>query len=96
MLPLLAAWTYEEGLPPETGIPGFGDITVLVSYGTRANIICSFTPLCGPGGPVLVPGYCTGGFRYTDRPEGLDYGSRHRTGSTGRDLGACLRHHTTC
>ena len=24
MLPLSATWTYEEGLPPETGIPGFG------------------------------------------------------------------------
>ena len=24
MLPLSVAWTYETGLPPETGIPGFG------------------------------------------------------------------------
>ena len=28
MLPLSAAWTHEEGLPPETGIPGFWDSTV--------------------------------------------------------------------
>ena len=28
MLPLSAAWTHEEGLPPETAIPGFWDSTV--------------------------------------------------------------------
>ena len=30
VLPLLATWTHEEGLPPETGIPGFRDSTVRV------------------------------------------------------------------
>ena len=33
MLPLSAAWTHEEGLPPETGILGFWDSTVLVVAG---------------------------------------------------------------
>ena len=36
MLPLPASRTYEEGLPPETGIPMFGIGAVLVSCGTRA------------------------------------------------------------
>ena len=31
VLSLLAAWTHEEGLPPETGIPGFWDNTVPIS-----------------------------------------------------------------
>ena len=28
MLPLSAVWTHKEGLPPETGIPGFWDSIV--------------------------------------------------------------------
>ena len=31
VLPLSVAWTHETGLPPETRIPGFWDITVPVS-----------------------------------------------------------------
>ena len=34
MLPLPTARTFEEGLPPETGIPMFGIGAVLVSCGT--------------------------------------------------------------
>ena len=39
MLPLPASRTYEEGLPPETGIPMFGIGAVLVSYGTGAATV---------------------------------------------------------
>ena len=34
VLPLSAAWTHEEGLPPETGILRFWDSTVPVSSRT--------------------------------------------------------------
>ena len=44
MLPLPAARTYEEGLPPETGIPMFGIGAVPVSCGTGATIICFSIP----------------------------------------------------
>ena len=44
VLPLLAARTYEEGLPPKTGIPGFRDNAVPVSGGTKEDIVCSSTP----------------------------------------------------
>ena len=39
MLPLPAARTYEEGLPPETGIPMFGLGAVPVSCGTGAATV---------------------------------------------------------
>ena len=39
MLPLPASRTYEEGLPPETGIPMFGIGEVPVSCGTRATTV---------------------------------------------------------
>ena len=41
VLPLPATRTYQEGLPPETGIQGFQDITVLVSGRTREDTIYS-------------------------------------------------------
>ena len=45
MLPLPVARTYEEGLPLETGIPRFWDITVSVSCRTREDTVHSSTPL---------------------------------------------------
>ena len=39
MLPLPASRTYEEGLPPETGIPMFGIGAVPVSCGTGATTV---------------------------------------------------------
>ena len=41
MLPLSAAWTHETGLPPETRIPGFWDITVPVSSRTGEDTVHS-------------------------------------------------------
>ena len=43
VLPLPAARTYEEGLPPETGIPGFWDSAVLVSGRTGEDTVRSST-----------------------------------------------------
>ena len=44
VLPLPAARTHEEGLPPETGIPGFRDIAVPVSCRIGEYIVHSSTP----------------------------------------------------
>ena len=44
MFPLPAARTYEEGLPLETGILGFRDRAVPVSYGTGVDTVFSSTP----------------------------------------------------
>ena len=44
VLPLLAARAHEEGLPPETGIPGFRDNTILVNDRTREDTVYSSTP----------------------------------------------------
>ena len=44
MFPLPAARTYEEGLPLETGIPGFWDNLVPVSGRTGEDTVCSSTP----------------------------------------------------
>ena len=76
VLPLPAARTYEEGLPSETGIPGFRDSTVPDSWGTGTDTVCSSVSQYGPGELVSVPGCGTGTFCYTGRPKGLDYGSR--------------------
>ena len=43
MLSLPAAWTHEEGLSPETVIPGFWDNTVPVSSKTVEDIVRSST-----------------------------------------------------
>ena len=56
VLTLLAARTYEEGLPPEKGIPGLRDSAVPVSGGTGEDTVYSFTPYYGSEKPVLVPG----------------------------------------
>ena len=94
MLSLPAAWTYEEGLPLETWIPGFWDCAVPISGRTGEDTVHSSTARYRPEEPVSVSRSCTGTSRYTGRPERPDYGSRQRTRPTAR-AGACLRHHTT-
>ena len=85
MLPLSAAWTHETGLPRETGIPGFWDITVPVSSRTGEDTVRSSTTQCRPQGPVSVSGCYTGTPPFTGRPERPEYGHRQRTsGVQGR------------
>ena len=51
VLPLPAAWTYQEVLPLETGIPGFRDSTVPVSDRTEDDTIYSSTARYRPERP---------------------------------------------
>ena len=74
MLPLSAAWTHEEGLPTETGIPGFWDSTVPVSSRTGEDIVRSSTARYRPEEPVSVSGSHTGTSHLTGRPERPEYG----------------------
>ena len=74
MLPLSAAWTHEEGLPSETGIPGFWDSTVLVSSRTGEDTVRSSTARYRPEEPVSVSGSYTGTSHFTRRPERPEYG----------------------
>ena len=74
MLPLSAAWTYEEGLPPETGISGFWDSTVPVSSKTEEDTVRSSTAQYRPEEPVSVSGSYTGTSHFTGRPERPEYG----------------------
>ena len=60
VLPLSAAWTHEAGLPPETGIPGFWDITVPVSSRPGEDIVRSSTAQYRPEERVTVSGSYTG------------------------------------
>ena len=69
MLPLSAAWTHEEGLPPETRIPRFWDSIVPVSSRTREDTVCSFTARYRPEEPVSVSGSYAGTPHFTGRPE---------------------------
>ena len=97
MLPLPVARTHEEGLSPETGIPGFWDSIVPVSGRIEEDTIHSSTARYGTEEPVSVIESCTGTSRCTGRAERSEYGPRQRTRPTGRDVrgsGACLRHHT--
>ena len=97
VLLLPAARTFEEGLPPEIGIPGFWDSTVPISGRTREDTVHSSTARYRSKEPVSVSGSYTGTSRYTGRPERPEYGPRQRTRPTGRDVrgsGVCLRHHT--
>ena len=96
MLPLPAARTYEEGLPPETRILGFWDNTVQVSGRTEEDTLHSSTAWYRSEEPVSVSRSYTGTSRYTSRLERPEYGLRQRTRPTGWDVrgsGACLRHH---
>ena len=92
MLSLLAAWTYEEGLPLETGIPGFRDSTVPVNGRIGEDIVYSSIAWYRPEESASVSGSCTGTSHYTGRPERPDYGPRQRTRPTGRDVDECLKH----
>ena len=74
MLPFSAAWTHETGLPPETRIPGFWDITVPVSSRTGEDTVHSSTARYRPKGPISVSGSYTGAPHFTGRPERLEYG----------------------
>ena len=74
MLPLSAAWTNETGLPLETGIPGFWDITVPVGGRTREDTVRSSTARYGPKRPVSGSGSYAGTPHFTGRPERLEYG----------------------
>ena len=74
VLPLSAAWTHEEGLPLETGIPGFCGSTIPVSSKTGDNTIRSSTARYRPEEPISVSGSYTGTSHFTGRPERPDYG----------------------
>ena len=74
MLPLLAAWTHEMGLPLEIGIPRFWDITVPVSSRTEEDTIRSSTAGYRPERLVSVSGSYTVTSHFTGRPERPEYG----------------------
>ena len=69
VLPLPGARTHEEGLPPETRIPGFWDSTVPVSGRTGEDTIHSSTARYRPEELVSVSGSYTGTSRFTGRSE---------------------------
>ena len=74
VLPLSAAWTHEEGLPPETRILGFRDSAVLVSGRTEEDTVYSSIARYRPEEPVSVLGSYTGTSHFTGRPERPEYG----------------------
>ena len=74
MLPLSAAWTHEEGLPLETGIPGFWDNTVPFSSKIGEDTVRSSTAQHRPGEPVSVSGNYEGTPHFTGRLERPEYG----------------------
>ena len=74
MLPLSAAWTHEEGLPSETGIPGFWDSTVLVSSRTGEDTVHPSTARYRPERLVSASRSYTGTSHFTGRPERPEYG----------------------
>ena len=73
-LPLSAAWTHEEGLPLETGIPGSWDSTVPIGSRTEEDTVCSSTERYKPERPVSVSWSYTGTSHFTGRPERQEYG----------------------
>ena len=74
MLPLPTAWTHEEGLPLETGIPGFRDSTVPVGGRTGEDTVHFSTTWYKLEEPILVSRSYTGTSHFTGRPERLKYG----------------------
>ena len=74
MLPLSATWAHEEGLPPETRIPGFWDSTVLVSSRIGEDTVRSSTARYRPEEPVSVSASYMGTSHFTGRPERPEYG----------------------
>ena len=83
LLFLPSVLTYEAGLPPEAGIPGFQDNVVPVISRTGANTVYSFILQYGSEEPVSVLGCCTSTSYYTDRTERPGHGLGPRTGPTG-------------
>ena len=86
VLPFPVARTYEEGLPPKTGIPGFRDSVVPVSCGIGADTVYSSTAQYRLDELVSVSRSCTGTSYYVSRLERPGYGPRQRTRLTGRDI----------
>ena len=74
VLPLPVARTYEEGLPPETGIPGFWDITVPLSSRTIEDTLYSSTARYRLEERVSVSVSYTGTSHFTGRLERPGYG----------------------
>ena len=74
VLPLSTAWTHEEGLLPETGIPGFWDNTIPVSSRTREDTIRSSTARYKLERLVSVSGSYACTSHFTGRPERPEYG----------------------
>ena len=74
MLPLSTAWTHEEGLPSETGIPGFWDSTVPVSSRIEEDTVRSSTARYRPERPISVSGSYTGTSHFTGNPKRPEYG----------------------
>ena len=54
MLSLLSAWAHETRLSIGARIPELWDNIVPVISGISADTVCSFSPQCGPEGPVSV------------------------------------------
>ena len=69
MLPLPAAQTYKEGLPPETGIPGFWDSTIPINGRTGEDTIHSSTARYRPEEPVSISGSYAGTSHFTGKLE---------------------------
>ena len=67
MLLLLVARTHEEGLPPETGIPGFRDSLVPVNGRIGEDTVYSFIEQYRLEEPVSITGSCTGTSRCTSK-----------------------------
>ena len=74
MLPLPAAWTREEGLPPKTGIPGFRDSTVPVGGRTGDDTVHFSNARYRSKELVSVSRSYTGTSHFTGRPERPEYG----------------------
>ena len=74
VLPLSAAWTHEEGLLRETGIPGFWDCTIPVSSRTREDTIRSSTARYKLERLVSVSRSYACTSHFTGRPERPEYG----------------------
>ena len=74
VLPLPAALTHEEGLPPETGIPGFRDSTVPVGGRTGNDTVHFSIARYRSKEPVSVSGSYTGTSHFTGMPERPEYG----------------------
>ena len=68
-----------DGIAPEIGIPRLWDNAVPVSHKTREYTVHSSTPYYGSEEPVSVSGCYTSTPNSTDRPEGLECGSKSGT-----------------